>query len=66
VLGLKAEMTKFEAREKLEWEIARLTGHTTEEGVVRNGSVTLGWFVHNRYSAAGTGPARLTEQAADL
>ena len=49
VLGLKSEMTKFEAREKLEWEIARLTGHTTEEGIVRNGSVTLRWFVHNRY-----------------
>ena len=49
VLGLKSEMTKFEAREKLEREIARLTGHTTEEGIVRNGSITLGWFVHNRY-----------------
>jgi integrase len=49
VLGLKSEMTKFEAREKLEREIARLTGHTTEEGVVRNGSVSLRWFVHNRY-----------------
>ncbi len=49
VLGLKSEMTKFEAREKLEREIVRLTGHTTEEGVVRNGSVTLHWFVHNRY-----------------
>jgi hypothetical protein len=49
VLGLKSEMTKFEAREKLEREIARLTGHTTEEGIVRNGSVSLRWFVHNRY-----------------
>lgn len=49
ILGLKSEMTKFEAREKLATEIARLTGHTTEEGVVRNGSVTLRWFVHNRY-----------------
>jgi integrase len=49
VLGLRSEMTKFEAREKLEREIARLTGHTTEEGVVRNGSVSLRWFVHNRY-----------------
>jgi len=33
VLGLKSEMTKFEAREKLEREIARLTGDTTEEGL---------------------------------
>ena len=49
VLGLKSEMTKFEAREKLEREIARLTVHTTEEGVVRNGSVSLRWFVRNRY-----------------
>jgi len=48
-LGLKSEMTKFQAREKLEREIARLTGQTTEEGVVRNGSVTLRWFVYNRF-----------------
>jgi hypothetical protein len=40
---------KYQAREKLEREIARPTGHTTEAGVVKNGSVTLGWFVHNRY-----------------
>jgi hypothetical protein len=40
-LGLKSQMTKFEAREKLDLEIARLTGHTTEDGVVKNGSVTL-------------------------
>lgn len=49
VLGLKSEMTKFEAREKLELEIKRLTGQITKEGVVRNGTVTLGWFVRNRY-----------------
>jgi integrase len=48
-LGLKSEMTKYEAREKLEHEIKRLTGQITKEGVVRNGSVTLGWFVRNRY-----------------
>lgn len=48
-LGLKSEMTKYEAREKLEREIKRLTGQVTKEGVVRNGSVTLGWFVRNRY-----------------
>jgi integrase len=48
-LGLKSEMTKFEARERLELEIKRLTGQITEDGVVRNGSVTLGWFVRNRY-----------------
>jgi integrase len=48
-LGLKTEMTKYEAREKLELEIKRLTGQITEDGVVKNGSVTFGWFVHNRY-----------------
>jgi integrase len=48
-LGLKSEMTKYEAREKLEFEIKRLTGQISQEGVVRNGSVTFGWFVRNRY-----------------
>ena len=48
-LGLKSEMTKFEAREKLELEIKRLTGQIAEDGVVRNGSVTFDWFVQNRY-----------------
>lgn len=48
-LGLKSEMTKYEAREKLELEIKRLTGQMTEDGVVKNGSVTFGWFVRNRY-----------------
>jgi integrase len=48
-LGLKSEMTKYEAREKLELEIKKLTGQITEDGVVRNGSVTFGWFVRNRY-----------------
>jgi integrase len=42
-------MTKYEAREKLEFEIKRLTGQISQEGVVRNGSVTFGWFVRNRY-----------------
>ncbi len=48
-LGLKSEMTKYEAREKLELEIKRLTGQIAEDGVVRNGSVTFDWFVQNRY-----------------
>lgn len=48
-LGLKSEMTKFEARERLELEIKRLTGQIAEDGVVRNGSVTFDWFVQNRY-----------------
>ncbi len=48
-LGLKSEMTKYEAREKLELEIRRLTGQIAEDGVVKNGSVTFEWFVRNRY-----------------
>jgi integrase len=49
ILGLKAEMTKFEAREKLEREIARLGGQSTGDRSVVNGSVTFEWFVNNRY-----------------
>jgi integrase len=48
-LGLKSEMTKSQARAKLESEIVRLTGQTTEDGTVKNGTVTFGWFVRNRY-----------------
>jgi integrase len=48
-LGLKSEMTKYEAREELELAIKRLTGQIAEDGVVRNGSVTFDWFVQNRY-----------------
>ena len=48
-LGLKSEMTKTQARQKLESEIVRLTGQTIEDGTVKNGTVTFGWFVRNRY-----------------
>ena len=48
-LGLKSEMTKTQARQKLEGEIVRLTGQTIEDGTVKNGTVTFGWFVRNRY-----------------
>lgn len=48
-LGLKSKMTKYEAREKLEAEIKRLSGQVTDDGVVKNGSITFGWFVRNRY-----------------
>jgi integrase len=48
-LGLKAEMTKSQAREKLAREITRLTGQVTEDGSIKNGTVTFGWFVRNRY-----------------
>jgi hypothetical protein len=49
VLGLKSQLTKTEAREKLASEIVRLTGRTTEEGTVKNGIVSFGWFVRNRF-----------------
>lgn len=48
-LGSKSEMTKTQAREKLESEIVKLTGQTIEDGTVKNGTVTFGWFVRNRY-----------------
>jgi len=48
-LGLKSEMTKSRAREKLAQEITRLSGQITEDGSVKNGTVTFGWFVRNRY-----------------
>jgi len=49
ILGLKSEMSKYEAREKLEREIARLGGQSTGDRSVVNGSVTFEWFVNNRY-----------------
>ena len=49
VLGLKTQFTKFEARESLEREIAKLTGHSPGGRVVNNSSVTFGWFVRNRF-----------------
>lgn len=49
ILGLRAQMTKSEAREKLAQEITRTSGQITEDGLVKNGAVTFGWFVRNRY-----------------
>jgi len=48
-LGFKGEMTKPQAREKLAAEITRLSGQITEDGSIKNGTVTFGWFVLNRY-----------------
>lgn len=48
-LGFKTEMSKSQAREKLATEITRLSGQITEDGSVKNGTVTFGWFVRNRY-----------------
>ncbi len=49
VLGLRANMSKSQAREKLENEIAKLGGRATGDQAAVNGSVTFAWFVKNRY-----------------
>ncbi len=49
VLGSKAEMSKSQAREKLEDEITKLGGRSTGDQAVVNGAVTFEWFVKNRY-----------------
>ena len=49
VLGMKTAMSKFQAREKLEDEIAKLGGRSTGDQAVVNGAVTFEWFVKHRY-----------------
>ena len=49
VMGLRAEMSKSQAREKLEDEIAKLGGHSAGDQAVVNGAVTFEWFVKHRY-----------------
>ena len=49
VLGLKSRMTKFAAREELQKEIAKETGQNISGRVMKDGSITFGWFVRNRY-----------------
>ena len=49
VLGSKSEFSKFEAREALEREIARLTGQLPADRTACSKSVTFGWFVRHRY-----------------
>jgi integrase len=48
ILGLKSQVTKFQARELLEQEVARQNGQTGGR-VMLDGSVTFGWFVRNRF-----------------
>jgi integrase len=48
-LGLKSQMTKFAAREALRTEIAKQNGQDTGGRLFRDGTVTLEWFVRNRY-----------------
>lgn len=50
ILGLKSAMTKTQAREKLAFEISKRKGWAKSNGQVMNdGTVTLEWFVRNRY-----------------
>ena len=49
VLGLKSQLTKGAAREALQKEIAKQTGQNLSGKIMKDGSVTFGWFVRNRY-----------------
>lgn len=49
ILGLKSQLTKFQARERLEQEIAKHTGQNAGGHVMNDGAVTFGWFVPNRF-----------------
>ena len=49
VLGLKSQMTKYQAREALEREITKQIGPDIGRKVMNDGSVTFGWFVRNRF-----------------
>ena len=49
VLGPKSELTKFQARERLEQEVTKQTGMDSGSRVMNDGSVTFGWFVRNRF-----------------
>jgi integrase len=50
ILGLKSQMSKSQAREALEGEIAKLGKQPLNgDKSMVNGSVTLGWFVLHRY-----------------
>jgi hypothetical protein len=42
-------MTKPSAREALRAEIAEQTGQVADGRILKDGSVTFEWFVHNRY-----------------
>jgi integrase len=49
ILGFRAQLSKYEAREALEREIEKATGASPGRNVRYDGSVTVGWFVRNRY-----------------
>lgn len=49
ILGQKSQLTKFQARERLEQEIAKQNGQTPAGRVMNDSAVTFGWFVRNRF-----------------
>ena len=49
ILGLKSQLTKGAARETLQKEMAKQTGQNLSGQIMKDGSVTFGWFVRNRY-----------------
>jgi hypothetical protein len=49
ILGPKAQLTKSAAREALQIGIAKQTGQNPGGRIMKDGSVTFGWFVRNRY-----------------
>jgi hypothetical protein len=65
-LGLKTQVTKSAAREKLRMEVAKHTGQNLAGGrLLKDGATTFEWFVRNRYFPLrqGTGaPKRLKKR----
>lgn len=49
ILGSKSQLTKFQAKERLEHEIAKQSGQARGGRVMNDGAVTFGWFVRNRF-----------------
>ena len=49
VLGVKSQLSKFQARERLEQEVTKQTGQDSGTRVMNDGSVTFGWFVRSRF-----------------
>lgn len=49
VLGMRSQLSKFEAKEVLEREIAAATGTITDRKSASTPSVTFGWFVRQRF-----------------
>lgn len=50
ILGLKAKLSKFEAREALQRELTKQVGQPgSPTRIMNDGSVTFSWFVENRF-----------------